>query len=227
MNTADHQEDLTLAQETCDELRTGNNEAILPLYNKYQRFFLGYTRRRIRAFDDDRATSLLDDFWVELLNAKAICEFLGLSSLKTYLFKILNFRIIDNVRKADRKYSYNRSKSGKDHEIDSFGAENVSPEKDLMHKQKIRLIHETLLMLTDASPSDAFLVKMHLEGLEYKQMAERDLGNKSYSQMELKKRTNAIKKQFTRKSTGSRAKFESCLKRIMVKNKLFQYDILN
>ncbi len=61
--------------------------------------------------------------------------------------------------------------------------------KDLMHKQKIRLIHETLLMLIDASPSDAFLVKMHLEGLEYKQMAERDLGNKPYSQRELKKKT--------------------------------------
>jgi RNA polymerase sigma-70 factor (ECF subfamily) len=96
-----------------------------------------------------------------------------------------------------------------------------------MHKQKIRLIHETLLMLAETSPSDAFLVKMHLEGLEYKQMAERDLGNKPYSQRELKKKTNAIKKQFTRKSTGSLAKFKSCLKRIMAKNKLFQDDILN
>jgi RNA polymerase sigma-70 factor (ECF subfamily) len=103
MNTADHQKDLTLAQETCDELRSGNNEAILPIYNKYQRFFLGYTRRRIRAFDDHRATSILDDFWVELLNAKAICKFLGLSSLKTYLFKILNCRIIDNVRREIEK----------------------------------------------------------------------------------------------------------------------------
>jgi len=227
MNTADHQKDLTLAQETCDELRSGNNEAILPLYNKYQRFFLGYTRRRIRAFDDHRATSLLDDFWVELLNAKAICKFLGLSSLKTYLFKILNCRIIDNVRRENRKKSYVSNISDIDNEIDGFGDDNVSPEKDLMHKQKIKLIHETLLMLAETSPSDAFLVKMHLEELNYTQMAERDLGNKPYSQRELKKKTNAIKKQFTRKSTGSRAKFKSCLKRVMVKNKLFQDDILN
>jgi hypothetical protein len=42
-----------------------------------------------------------------------------------------------------------------------------------MDKEKIRLVHETLLMLTDSSPTDAYLVKMHLEGMSYQQMAEK------------------------------------------------------
>ena len=91
MSTGDHEKDLLLAQETCTELRSGNNEAILNIYNKYHSFFLGYTRRRLHPVDYQRDTSILDDFWVELLNAKAICDYKGLASLKTYLFRILNF----------------------------------------------------------------------------------------------------------------------------------------
>ena len=79
MDDTAHRDDLILAQETCEELRAGNNEAILGIYNQYHPFFQGYTRRRMQAFDSDRITSVLTDFWVELLNANAICDFLGLS----------------------------------------------------------------------------------------------------------------------------------------------------
>jgi RNA polymerase sigma-70 factor (ECF subfamily) len=228
MNIATHQEDLALAQEACLELRAGNNEAILPVYQKYHPLFMGYTRRRIRSFSDDsRTISILDDFWVELLNAKAICDFKGISSLKTYLFKILNFRIIDDVRREKRQGAYINNISSDDKDIDGFGDDDVSPEQDLMDKEKIRLIHETLLMLTDSSPTDAYLVKMHLEGMSYQQMAEKMLGNKPKSDKELKKKTDSIKKQFTRNTTGSMAKFKSCLERIMRKNQLIHKDMLN
>ena len=109
----------------------------------------------------------------------------------------------------------------------TFESENESPEKEIIHKEKIKLVHEALLMLVDTSPSDAFLVKMHLEGLDYSQMAERSLGDKDYPQKELDKKINAIKKQFTRDGTGSLAKFKSCLERIMRKNKLIQNDMFN
>lgn len=111
--------------------------------------------------------------------------------------------------------------------MDGFESDNVSPEKNLMHKDKIKLIHETLLMLADTSPRDAYLVKMHLEGLNYSQMAERILSDKGYTQKQLDKKNNAIKKQFTRNRTGSLAKFKSCLERIMIKNKLIHDDIFN
>ena len=53
-------------------------------------------------------------------------------------------------------------------------------------------------MLTDNSPGDAYLVKMHLEGLDYSQMAARSLAGKGSDQKELDRKINAIKKQFTR-----------------------------
>jgi len=228
MNIAKNHEDLVLAQETCSELRAGNNEAILPVYNKYHPLFMGYTRKRIRAFSDDsRATTIVDDFWVELLNAKAICEFKGLSALKTYLFKILNFRIVDDVRREKRQGAYVNNISNDDNDIDGFGSDDVSPEKDLMDKEKVRLVHETLLMLTENSPNDAYLVKMHMEGMNYQQMAEKLLGHKPKSEKDLKKKTDAVKKQFSRKVTGSMAKFKSCLERIMTKNQLAYSDLLN
>ena len=227
MNTGDHQKDLVLAKETCDELRSGNNEAILNIYSKYHPFLLGYTRRRIHSTDYHRATSVLSDFWVELLNAKAICGYKGLASLKTYLFRILNFRIVDNVRSANRQSAYGKNISDKDHEIDGFGSDDESPEKDMIHKEKIKLVHEALLMLADTSPSDAYLVKMHLEGLDYSQMAERILSDKDCTQKYLDNKINAIKKQFTRDRTGSLAKFKSCLERVMIKNELIHDYMYN
>ena len=226
MNASNHETDIVLAQELCVELRSGNGEAILKIYSQYHPLFLGYTRKRLHSTDHDKATSVLSDFWVELLNAKAICNYQGMASLKTYLFKILNFRIVDNARSANRQSTYEKKTSDKDHDFDTFESENESPEKEIIHKEKIKLVHEALLMLVDTSPGDAFLVKMHLEGLDYSQMAERSLGE-DYPQKELDKKINAIKKQFTRDGTGSLAKFKSCVERIMRKNKLIQNDMFN
>jgi RNA polymerase sigma-70 factor (ECF subfamily) len=68
---------------------------------------------------------------------------------------------------------------------------------------------------------------MHLEGLDYSQMAERSIGNKDCPKKELDKKINAIKKQFTRDGTGSLSKFKSCVERIMRKNNLIQNDMFN
>jgi RNA polymerase sigma-70 factor (ECF subfamily) len=68
---------------------------------------------------------------------------------------------------------------------------------------------------------------MHLEGMDYQQMAEKTLAGTSYSDKELKKKTTAIKKQFTRKTSGSMAKFKSCLERVMRKNNINHADMLN
>ena len=227
MNAGNHEKDFILAQELCVELRSGNGEAILKIYSKYHPVLLGYTRRRIHSTDYHRATSVLTDFWVELLNAKAICGYKGLASLKTYLFRILHFRIIDNLRRSNRQSAYGKNISDKDHEINGFGSDDESPEKDMIHKEKIKLIHEALLMLADNSPSDAYLIKMYLEGLNYSQMAERNLRDKDCTQKQMDKKINAIKKQFTRDRTGSLAKFKRCLERVMKKNKLIHHDMFN
>ena len=68
---------------------------------------------------------------------------------------------------------------------------------------------------------------MNLEGLSYEQMARRELSGRRADPDELKRRIDAIKKQFTRKETGSMAKFRSVLNRHLNTNSLDYYDLLN
>ena len=227
MLTGDHHTDLAAAQEACAELRSGNNEAILPIYHQYHPFFFSFTRRRLDSDDSESATSILTDFWVELLNGEAICAFKGLASLKNYLFRILKCRIIDNIRRENRQGADKKNISDKDHEIDGFKSEDESPEQSLMQREKIKLVHESLLMLSETSPTDAVLVRMHLEGMDYTQMAEKLLAGEKQTDRDVNKKVNAIKKQFTRSGTGSLDKFRSCLDRVMKKNNLIHDDLLN
>ena len=227
MLTNDHQADVESAQEACAGLISGNNEAILPIYRQYHPFLFSFTKRRLNASDTEAANSILTDFWVELLNGDAICGFKGLASLKTYLFKILKFRIIDHIRRENRQGGDQKNISDQDHEIDGFQSEDESPEKTLLDKEKIKLIHESLLLLSDTSPADAYLVKMHLEGLNYNQMAEKMLSGQDAGPKDIDKKVNAIKKQFTRTGSGSLDKFKACLERVMRKNNLMHEDILD
>jgi len=86
-----YKEDVLLAQRVCDELRSDNKNAILGLYNVYHLFFLEFTKRRLYSPGPDKAQTILTNFWVELLNAKAICDYEGRASLRNYLLKILKW----------------------------------------------------------------------------------------------------------------------------------------
>jgi DNA-directed RNA polymerase specialized sigma24 family protein len=77
-----------------------------------------------------------------------------------------------------------------------------------------RLLHQALLKLSEEYPQDAALVRMYLEGLDHRQMATRT-----------GKRVDAVKKQFTRESTGSLAKFKRALKHLMQVQGLTYEDI--
>ena len=68
---------------------------------------------------------------------------------------------------------------------------------------------------------------MNLEGLSYEQMAQRELNGNKIDPDELKRKVDAIKKQFTRKESGSMAKFRSVLSRYLDANGLDYKDILN
>ena len=68
---------------------------------------------------------------------------------------------------------------------------------------------------------------MHLEGLDYQQMAEKQLADKDYTPNQLTKKVIAIKKQFTRSKTGSLAKFQGYLDRCLAKNQPAYADLMN
>lgn len=227
MESDQNHTDYDLGQKICRELRAGNRSAILELYNSYGLFFTAFTRNRLFNNDPHAVEAVVSNFWLELLNGKAICKYNGMASLRTYLTVILNRRIIDANRKFERERNstpiINENESG----ADDCNYDQQTPEKELIIKEQQRLIQSALVRLSDISPRDASLIRMNLEGLSYEQMAERELINDKADPDELKRKVDAIKKQFTRKKTGSMAKFKSILSRYLDTNGLNYKDFLN
>ena len=218
--------DISLAQKICDELRSNNKSAILGLYNRYHPFFLEFTKKRVFSPDPDKVETVLTDFWVELLNGNAICGYEGRASLRTYLITILRRRIIDRIRKNGRTVELTPFNDEKDcSESDNGGF--VSPEQDLVQKERQKLIHEALVMLSLESPRDALLIRLYLEDLNYREMAERELTNVPYSNEEVDRKANAIKKQMTRKESGSFVKFEVCMGRCLKNRQMKLEELFN
>ena len=219
--------DFILARRICNELRSGNTDALSELYHKYHVFFSAFTRQRLFIASDYPIDNVLSDFWVELLNAKAICDYEGKASLRTYLTLILSRRIIDANRKIKKEKASRSAFEDHVEAIPDNEALEPSPEDDLLKKEMQTLMHEALLQMAEISPRDAKLIKMHFEGMTYEEMAQKELNGKKISPRILKKKTNAIKKQFTRSKTGSLKKFETVLSNCLEKNALNFGDLLN
>ncbi len=220
-------DDYHLSQKICDRLRSGDHESILKLYSKYHILFSAFARKRLFANDHSQAEIIVNKFWIELLNAKAICSYQGKTSLRNYLLTILNRRIID----ANRKWVRDNNQKQK---IEKLVVENsedkcveVSPEEKLINKEKMRLIHEALLQLETLSTRDAYLMKMYLEGLSYKEMAEREVNPGNADGSTVNKKINAIKKQFTRPKTGTMARFKTTIASCLKDHDLALKDLLN
>ena len=223
LKTSRH-EDVLLAQKICDALRADNKNAILDLYNLHHPFFKRFVERRLFSPDRDKAETVLTDFWVELLNAKAICGYEGRASLRTYLLTILRRRIIDQIRKNGRSGELHEIKSGQD--VSESDESIPSPEESMLDKERRQILSESLMMLSFEAPKDALLVKMYLEDLTYRQMAERELPDGSAT-TKLDRKANAIKKQMTRKEYGSFVKFEVCLRRCIEKRQMKFEDLFD
>ena len=221
-----YKEDISLAQWVCDELRSNNKNAILRLYNKYHLFFMDFTRRRLYSADLDKVQTILSDFWVELLNSKAICGYEGRASLRYYLLKILKWRIVDNIRKNVRAKKFTQNINDEQDKVEKIKNGSPSSKENLLQKERQKIIYDVLLILSLEFPKDARFVKMFLDDLSYEEMAKQELSGIKFNKGELNKKTNAIKKQFTRKKTGSLAKFKDCFERYMEKHQINE-DMFN
>ena len=219
--------DYDLGQKICRELRCGNRGAILELYNRYAHFFEAFTRFRLFEADPHGVENVLSNFWLELLNGETVCRYSGRASLRTYLTVILSRRIIDANRRYERKKNSDALFAEHGNAAAETTGESQSPEQDLIIKEQQKLIQRALVRLSDISPRDADLIRMNLEGLSYEEMAERELTGQSKDPETLSRKIDAIKKQFTRKKTGSMAKFRSVLSRYLDTNGLNYKDLLN
>jgi hypothetical protein len=83
------------------------------------------------------------------------------------------------------------------------------------------------LRLSESAPKDAALIRMRLNGLSYKKMAEQEISGQINATGEIQKKVDSIKKQFTRSVTGSLAKYKTLLEKNLQKDGIEPADLLN
>ncbi len=220
-----HKQDYALARKICEHLKARQNEAILALYHEHHGFFLAFTRRRIYHVEDDQIEAVLSNFWTELLNSRAICSYEGKASLRTFLLTILNRRIIDANRRFQREMKLAEVIDDQGTNASDIPHDGESPEELLLQKERKKVVYDTLVQLSKKSPQDAAFIRMHLNGLSYKKMAEQDfhtrkIDTRVIEARDLEKRVDSIKKQFTRPRTGSLARFKILLEENLQENRI-------
>ncbi|RLC10045.1 MAG: hypothetical protein DRI57_21005 [Deltaproteobacteria bacterium] len=207
--------DLSLARKVCKELRDGNTDAILEIYHKYHSFFINFARSRLRD-NPDRAEDVIQNFWKELLNGNAICEYDGRNNagLRSFFTKILRWRVSDNERKHERTDDAEEYVNGT-----TSVHRTLSQEERILLTERKKFVHDALLILEKSSQKgDAELIRMRLfEKLDYQQIARRKLTSDPSDPKSIEKKAAALRKQFTRERTGSLAKFRIIAERLMEK----------
>jgi RNA polymerase sigma-70 factor (ECF subfamily) len=222
-----HKNDYSIARQICKDLRADHKEAILALYHEHHHFFLAFTRRRIYHSEPDQIDTVLSNFWTELLNSKAICSYAGKAALRTFLLTILNRRIIDANRKFQREMKYTEVIANQEGNMPGISDNAESAEDLLLQKERQKVVHDTLALLSENAPKDAALIRMRLNGLSYKKMAQQELTASNNAAPELQKKVDSIKKQFTRPLTGSLAKYRALLEENLREKGINPEDLLN
>jgi RNA polymerase sigma factor (sigma-70 family) len=216
MDSEQIRNDVAIAERICEDLRAGNRKALTELYNAHHHLFLNFAK--LHLYNPEDFEDVTQNFWAEIMNGKAICAYAqnpkNTATLRTYLVGMLYRRIIDANRKTSRYKEIHQKEENLQEIPDQAPPPNNVLVDSISQDLARRLVHQALLKLSEESPQDASLVGMHLEGLDYSQMAIRT-----------GKRIDAIKKQFTRERTGSLAKFKRALKFIMQAQGLTYEDI--
>jgi len=198
--------DIAIAKRICQGLRSGEKECLGELVTAYNELFNNFARRRL--LKSDILEDVLQSFWEEMLNGRTICAYAhgskNTASLQTYLMGVLHRRVIDANRKISRYEEIHRAVENLPESPDQAPTPHHVLAGSTSNILARRLLHQALLKLSEESPQDAILVRMYLEGLDHGQMATR-----------IGKRVDAVKKQFTRETTGSLAKFKRALKHLM------------
>jgi len=90
-----------------------------------------------------------------------------------------------------------------------------------------QFVHDSLLTLSEKSPKDAELIKLHLlEGWTYTEIAHHFYGIEESGLAEPTKITDRIKKQFTRPQTGAKSKLKQIMVNKMTRSELTIQDLL-
>jgi RNA polymerase sigma factor (sigma-70 family) len=225
MDTTLLTQDKSLAQTICQAILAGDRQPLREIISSFQKLFLAFARRRL--FNAQDVGDVLQNFWEELMNGRAICRYAQdveyRLTLRSFCLGILNRRIIDR----NRQFSKERQRLT----VENPDVANPGDPPDSLLEQSASdhlarsLVHAALVRLARQSPRDAELLRWHLDGMSYEDMAGRLLGPGWSDSATRQKKINAVKKQFTRANSGSLAKFKTVLLELMQQQGL-NYDDL-
>jgi RNA polymerase sigma-70 factor (ECF subfamily) len=208
--------DIATAKKICEGLLSGNKECLGELVTTYNELFINFARRRL--LKSDILEDVIQSFWEEMLNGRTICAYAhgskNTATLQTYFIGVLHRRVIDANRKTSRYEEIHRVEENFQETPDQAPTPHNVLTGLASNNLARRLLHQALLRLSEEYPQDATLVRMYLEGLDHRQMAA-----------QIGKRVDAVKKQFTRETTGSLAKFKRVLTHLMQSHGLTYEDI--
>jgi RNA polymerase sigma factor (sigma-70 family) len=221
-------QDKALAEKICEALLSGDRHKLEEVIFSYQKLFLPFARRRL--YNSQDAEDVLQNLWEELMNGRAICRYAQQAehqiSLRSYCLGILNRRIIDR----NRQFLKERKRRVEENPASGQTANpGNSPEQLLTMSASDNLarslVHAALIQLAERWPRDVELLRWHLAGLSYEDMAKRLLEPDRIETADLAKKINAIKKQFTRENSGSLARFRALLLEMMQHRGLIYEDL--
>jgi len=121
------------------------------------RLCAGYER------DDALAEELRQEVWLGLW--RALPQFRGESSLRTWLYRVAHNIATSHVRKRSRDRSTPAAQPGDDRAPDS----DRGPERQLSDAQRRRMVREVIARLR---PVDRQLILLYLEGLPQDEIAQ-------------------------------------------------------
>ena len=213
-----YKEDHDFAKKICAALCNGQRKEIEEVYKRFHVQFLSFSKKRLYCYGDyGYAESVVNKYWLELMNGEYICNYQGKGSLEKYLRWRLNDRIKNKIRQLI-----------KTPEAPIPQPPTESPEDEYISEQiKHKILFASLLELKKESPCDANYIAMYLEGMTYEEMAQNELACENPDEAMIRKKTNAIKGQFTRKKTGSRVRYKNILERKMDEYRIDKKGLLS
>jgi len=197
------------AEIICREIQQENTDhAFIALYEDYHQFFVTFAEKYL--YNPQQAEDVVQDFWIELANGRAICNYEGRNNatFRTFLTKILIWRIINVNRKLARDDIRNLPEP---HEL-----------SDGIHQQFMaQIVNSGLETLAEKDLECVQLIQMHMKGYSFEQMAAETLKSDDPSPENMRKEINRIKPKVNKKGTGvCQKKLKSIIKKKLSAKKL-------
>ncbi len=170
---------------------------------------------------------VVQDFWAYLLDKKVFSRYTGENgaSLRHFLCNVVFRRYLQ-----DRNKAHDRARARQLVLMDDpycTGAAQAAalppdpsrPDQETTHERFHAVVAEAVSILEERFPDDARYYRLRSIGKSFEQIAI-ECGAPQDDPAALQRATNRIKKQFTRRSSGTMARFAMILERVLVRHGL-------